>query len=269
MTAVRNNHASVVEQLGRATDCKRFLLQGDSKAGEEDVLLVNRQTNDGDTALHLAFRSAKLGPAFEKTVRALVEHKANIRQENKAGRTPLMEACYNTGLDMSARRRLFVTFEGRVLDAIEGGCLIPDLAYRVYEYWCGIDGIFSTRTAFAAKMLDGSVVTWGCADWGGDSSTVQAELKRGVDTIYSTHGAFAAKMLDGSVVTWGNAWRNADYGGDSSTVQAELKQGVDTIYSTAGAFAAKMLDGSVVTWGNADLGGDSSAVQTELSKFQI
>ena len=66
-------------------------------------------------------------------------------------------------------------------------------------------------------MLDGSVVTWGHADWGGDSSIVQAELKQGVDTFYSTERAFAAKMVDGSVVTWGLAGS----GGDSSTVQAE------------------------------------------------
>jgi hypothetical protein len=49
-------------------------------------------------------------------------------------------------------------------------------------------------------MRDGSVVTWGRADWGGDSSAVEAELKQGVDTIYSTYEAFAAKMKDGSVV---------------------------------------------------------------------
>jgi hypothetical protein len=66
-----------------------------------------------------------------------------------------------------------------------------------------VDTIYSTEGAFAAKMLDGSVVTWGDAEAGGDSSCVQAELKQGVDTVYSTYISFAAKMLDGSVVVWG------------------------------------------------------------------
>jgi hypothetical protein len=41
----------------------------------------------------------------------------------------------------------------------------------------GVDTIYSTARAFAAKMQDGSVVTWGDDVWGGDCSRVQAELK--------------------------------------------------------------------------------------------
>jgi hypothetical protein len=100
-----------------------------------------------------------------------------------------------------------------------------------------------TLRAYAALMQDGSVVTWGRPEYGGDNSTVQSALKQGVDTIYSTSGAFAAKMRDGSVVTWGSPAR----GGDCSAAQAELNKGVDTIYSGWYAFAAKMRDGSVVT----------------------
>ena len=76
------------------------------------------------------------------------------------------------------------------------------------------------------------MVTWGYADHGGDSSSVQAELQE-VGTIYSTARAFAAKLADGRVVTWGHA----GYGGDSSSVQADLKH-VDTISSINSAFAA-------------------------------
>ena len=65
-----------------------------------------------------------------------------------------------------------------------------------------IDSNDSAFGVFAAvKMKDGSVVTWGVAEYGGDSSAMQAELKQGVDTIYSNDSAFAAKMKDGSVVT--------------------------------------------------------------------
>ena len=52
-------------------------------------------------------------------------------------------------------------------------------------------------------MKDRSVVTWGNADYGGDSSAVQDDLndpvRLGVKTIYSTYNAFAALMNDKSV----------------------------------------------------------------------
>ena len=59
--------------------------------------------------------------------------------------------------------------------------------------------IFDT---FAAILADGSVVTWGDADGGGDSSAVGDQLK-GVQHIQATQRAFAAILEDGSVVTWG------------------------------------------------------------------
>ena len=107
-------------------------------------------------------------------------------------------------------------------------------------------------------MEDGSVVTWGHADDGGDSSAVQDQLK-GVLQIQATVAAFAAILEDGSVVTWGDA----DYGGDSSTVQDQLK-GVQQIQATEEAFAAILADGSAVSWGDAGSSGDSSAVQDQL-----
>ena len=54
--------------------------------------------------------------------------------------------------------------------------------------------------AFAALRGDGSVVTWGDPRWGGDSSTVQEQLKK-VQRIQATGGAFAAVLDSGSVVT--------------------------------------------------------------------
>ena len=81
--------------------------------------------------------------------------------------------------------------------------------------------IQATHGAFAAILEDGSVVTWGPAQHGGDSSAVRDQLN-GVQQIQSTlEEAFAAILADGSVVTWGAA----DYGGDSSAVQDQL-QGV-------------------------------------------
>ena len=45
--------------------------------------------------------------------------------------------------------------------------------------------------AFAAILGDGSVVTWGDARFGGDSSAVQDQL-RDVQQIQASHHAFAA-----------------------------------------------------------------------------
>ena len=98
---------------------------------------------------------------------------------------------------------------------------------------------------FAAILADGSVVTWGDAGCGGDSSAVGDQL-RGVQQVQATALAFAAILADGSVVTWGDAVR----GGDSSAVRDQLK-GVQQIQATCGAFAAD----------REDCEGDCSAVQ--------
>jgi hypothetical protein len=109
---------------------------------------------------------------------------------------------------------------------------------------------------FAALKEDGSVVTWGLAANGGDSSSVSSNLVSGVKTVFSTGYAFAALKEDGSVVNWGDK----DYGGNSSSVSSNLASGVKTVFSTNTAFAALKEDGSVVTWGSATSGGDSSSV---------
>ena len=116
--------------------------------------------------------------------------------------------------------------------------------------------------AFAAILDDGSVVTWGNADFGADSSAVQPQLKN-VQQIQTSGYAFAAIRVDESVVTWGNAV----CGGDSRAVQEQLKN-VQQIQASHSAFAAILDDGSVVTWGDAVSGADSSAVQTQLKNVQ-
>ncbi|OSO89834.1 hypothetical protein B7O87_10990 [Cylindrospermopsis raciborskii CENA303] len=156
----------------------------------------------------------------------------------------------------------------------------------------GVTQIFSNWRAFAALKSDGSVVTWGFSDQGGNSSiatynyntnsysyvSVASQLTSGVTQIFSTPYAFAALKSDGSVVTWGDS----SYGGDSSSVASQLTSGVTQIFSTGwavpfknasnegisisgeGAFAALKSDGSVVTWGSGS-GGDSSSVATQLT----
>ena len=109
--------------------------------------------------------------------------------------------------------------------------------------------------AFAAVLGDGTVVSWGHAAYGGDSSAVRDQL-RDVQQIQASDGAFAAILGDGSVVTWGRA----DLGGDSSAVEDQLRD-VQQIQTSRNAFAAVLGDGSVVTWGSEQYGGDSSVVQ--------
>ena len=135
-----------------------------------------------------------------------------------------------------------------------------DLSNKNY----GITSIVSTDRAFSAIRSDGSVITWGDAGSGGDSSSVSAALDGTIDviSIVSTISSFAAIRSDGSVITWGNAGS----GGDSSSVSAALDGTIDvtSIVSTSSAFAAIRSDGSVITWGDAGPGGDSSSVSAAL-----
>eukprot|EP00439_Symbiodinium_sp_Y106_P044612 s1093_g5.t1 len=159
------------------------------------------------------------------------------------------------------------------------------------------DQLASTTGAFALLRADGSVVTWGDDDLGGDCSGVRDQLQ-GVKKIYATDYSFAALLSDGSVVTWGNplcggrirppalqgvceitgsaasfaalredgsvtTWGGAFAGGDSSGVQAQL-QGVVQICASYGAFAAVLETGAVVTWGDPYSGGESSEVRSKL-----
>ena len=133
--------------------------------------------------------------------------------------------------------------------------------------WC----IQRTNNAFAAILTDGSVVTWGDPDCGGNSSKVQEELV-GVQQVQATPYAFVAMVDNGFAVTWGDL--NTCCGIDSSQLQeqlvavralsiapshcravsqkehrprmAQLVQ-VQKIQATMAAFAAILGDGSVVT----------------------
>ena len=51
--------------------------------------------------------------------------------------------------------------------------------------------------------VDGSVVTWGNMQFGGDSSGAAGDLSKDVQTVVGSERAFAAVKPDGSVVLWG------------------------------------------------------------------
>ncbi|CAJ1352351.1 unnamed protein product, partial [Effrenium voratum] len=126
---------------------------------------------------------------------------------------------------------------------------------EVGDVLCGVQRIWATDSAFCALRADGSVVTWGHAPHGGDSSQVRKKL-RDVRCVTGSSRAFAALKEDGSVLAWGDA----DHGGDVGHARDELRD-VQQIVASAGAFCALRSDGRVVTWGLRFLGGDSSQVQ--------
>ena len=120
------------------------------------------------------------------------------------------------------------------------------------------------RKTFSAIYQDGSVITWGDKEYGGDSNAVTQQLDGTIPVIkiHSSSSAFAALREDGSVVTWGHN----ENGGDSSEVAQQLDGTIPVIklYSSrstifiSSAFAALRQDGSVVTWGYNAYGDDSS-----------
>ena len=128
-----------------------------------------------------------------------------------------------------------------------------------------ISTIYSNNGAFAALKNNGSLITWGFSNYGGDSRSVSSSLSSGVVAVCSTIYAYAALKSNGSLIVWGDT----SYGGDSSSVSSSLSSGVVAVYSTNYAFAALKSDGSVITWGEAINGGDSSSVSSSLSSGVI
>ena len=103
---------------------------------------------------------------------------------------------------ITAKNRVLVNFEQTLEEAeIEDGECLTALVLQPQ--------LAATEGAFALWCHgDSTIVTWGDADRGGDSSAVQDQLK-GVQQIQATNGAFAAILEDGSVVTWGDTQTGA------------------------------------------------------------
>ncbi|CAE8712654.1 unnamed protein product [Polarella glacialis] len=122
------------------------------------------------------------------------------------------------------------------------------------------------QNAFAAVKSDGSVITWGDPDSGGDSSDVEHRFQEGVVQVFGNPGALAAVKSDGSVITWGQP----TCGGDSSLVKHRLQEGVVQIVCSDKAFAAIKADGSAIAWGVAPRRWSSSSLFREgLCSYQV
>lgn len=108
--------------------------------------------------------------------------------------------------------------------------------------------ISSTSYAFAALMQDGSVVTWGLPDYGGDSTVVAADLTSGVVSLYATGWAFAALKENGQVVAWGSP----RHGGNPQYVKSVLASNIKSVHTNEKAFVAVTNGGTVVMWGQSN-----------------
>ena len=127
----------------------------------------------------------------------------------------------------------------------------------------GIVSLQGNHYAFAAVTEEGSLVTWGKATLGGDSSTVQGNLRQKVRQAAPSSKGFFAILEDRSLIYWG---QHAS-GIGMSAVKHQLTS-VRQVCSTMDSFAALRQDGSVVTWGSEASGGNSCSVQAQLQDVQ-
>lgn len=155
--------------------------------------------------------------------------------------------------------------DGCVLEASGSGRKPSSVAPRAIRLRKAVMEVFATSAAFAALQVDGSVVSWGDSQRGGDASAVAEQLQSGVRQVFSNDYAFAALKADGSVVTWGHS----SGGGNSTDVARHLLGGIQTLSSTRAAFAALSGDGAVVSWGWGPSGGDMGAVAEQLAEVEV
>ena len=138
---------------------------------------------------HISGRTVALEAALDDTVEKL---KRQAQIARSVGPASLLDSSGNV-LDVSAKIRKARIQNGETLTFCQ---------------------IAQTRTegsyfAFAAILGDGTVVTWGDAECGGDSSAVHSQLHNAC-RIQATQRAFAAVLVDGSVVIWGDAAHGGD-----------------------------------------------------------
>ena len=123
-----------------------------------------------------------------------------------------------------------------------------------------VKDIVPSQEGFAALKKDGSVVTWGSAQYL-DSAPLKNQLTNVKEIVGGAYG-FAALKEDKTVVAWGNGDNNYAF----DRVKNQLRS-VKKVYRTILAFGALKEDGSFITWGKRDLGGDSSSAHIPLTNI--
>ncbi|WP_146095013.1 hypothetical protein [Pseudomonas sp. BRM28] len=104
-----------------------------------------------------------------------------------------------------------------------------------------------TRSAYAARMTNGTVQCWGQAGEGG--SMPKGETGNFVE-VRSNARAFVGRKADGRLIAWG-------VGPEGATIPPGILNLTDftAVYGAGSAFAAQRADGSLVAWGSAANGG--------------
>ena len=124
------------------------------------------------------------------------------------------------------------------------------------EIFKDVGQVAETDGAHAARRQNGSVIAWGDALKGGDTSVGSGgDLSSDVISITATGAPFDAIKKDGSVIAWGDAHRGGDVSVGSG---GDLTSGVASIAVNNNAFVALKDDGSIIAWGDGRKGGDVS-----------
>ena len=116
-----------------------------------------------------------------------------------------------------------------------------------------------TDTAFGAILANGTVITWG--DYAGGSSAVQDQLKD-VELVQGT--AYCMPLLLSCRMALVRAGASRILG--VIATRFKCSGAMCRCYTPQKAFAAVLEDRSVMTWGMDDQGGDSSAMQQQLTR---
>ncbi len=111
----------------------------------------------------------------------------------------------------------------------------------------GVVKLVAGNRAFAALKDDGSVISWGAADTGGNQDRVAEQLRGGVVEVFGAELGFMALKEDGSVVAWGDP-RYGD-GSVSDEMQERIAQGIVDVRSNRSGFALLTSEGAVATVG--------------------
>ena len=130
-------------------------------------------------------------------------------------------------------------FGPSLLGLLSFSCL-RQLQGEVRDCLVNVRQVIPSSAAFAALRQDGSVITWGDPQKGGDSQHVSLTK---IQHLAATASAYAAISQTAGLVTWGDP--------EAGGVCSEPPAGVLRLRATAGgAFAAILKDGSVTTWGD-------------------
>ncbi|MCH2534455.1 MAG: hypothetical protein MK008_08450, partial [Bdellovibrionales bacterium] len=183
--------------------------------------------------------------------------------------SPLVDVIPATSVDIFIKEsgeKIFIrNILGFMRSVAASGGDLPPINVPQYEY---LDTVKVVENIGAIVLLksSGSVVAYGKANFGGDTSAVQGEISSGVVDIFSTgildptisvlagpNASILATKEDGSFVCWG-------YAAYCDTSGVDFSSGLKKIYPSAGAFVVEKNNGEIVAWGDASFGGDISGV---------